>query len=424
MASEKELKTIKDMLTRGEVELNEFNQKALEVELISKTGSELQSVICHINNRNHQQLQLNKDMIKNLTELIDTGSEIGESFENILNSSDQVSTKIKESKQTLDPVLRNLDKLDSDIEKIKSDLNSISKISDQTNLLALNATIEAARAGEHGKGFAIVASEVKNLSSMTKKTQREIDLAIEQIVASFSEMNQSMQTVQDSMSEAKECIEQNDEIIQNSSERMGHLDKTLQGTGTFLEESRHSIESGNLELNEISVMGSTFESLTRLVKSMDSSAPFDPLERLKPLAAKSNFSEPQRFTKLGKEVEVSPQETLISMTDTKGQITFANETFHRIAGYEIGDLEGKPHNIIRHPDMPKTAFADLWSIVQQKKMWEGYVMNTTKSGGFYWVKALIFPRLEDGEIKGYISVRTKPAPSDIKRAIEIYRRLP
>ena len=71
---------------------------------------------------------------------------------------------------------------------------------------------------------------------------------------------------------------------------------------------------------------------------------------------------------------------LVSQTDEKGKILFANEDFCKVAGYAIEELVGKPHSIVRHPDMPKAAFKDLWETVRAGKIWTGYVKNATKSG--------------------------------------------
>jgi len=80
--------------------------------------------------------------------------------------------------------------------------------------------------------------------------------------------------------------------------------------------------------------------------------------------------------------------------------------------------------VIRHPDMPKTAFADLWAVIQAGKTWQGYVKNRSQHGRGYWVKANVFPCFENGKIVGYISIRTKPNRARINQAIEAYRRVP
>ena len=80
---------------------------------------------------------------------------------------------------------------------------------------------------------------------------------------------------------------------------------------------------------------------------------------------------------------------LVSQTDDKGIILFANDDFCKIAGYTIDELVGKPHNIVRHRDMPKAAFKDLWDTVKSGKVWNGYVKNKTSDGGYYWVYATV-----------------------------------
>ncbi|MBI3414053.1 MAG: PAS domain-containing protein [Verrucomicrobia bacterium] len=117
-------------------------------------------------------------------------------------------------------------------------------------------------------------------------------------------------------------------------------------------------------------------------------------------------------------------DVLISMTDLAGKLTFANNTFCRLAEYTNEELVGSPHNIVRHPDMPKGVFADLWQNLRAGKMWQGHVKNRSKTGRFYWVLAAVFPHYRGDQILGYISVRVRPNAASLPRVIEIYRRIP
>ncbi|MBT4790830.1 MAG: PAS domain-containing protein [Halobacteriovoraceae bacterium] len=151
----------------------------------------------------------------------------------------------------------------------------------------------------------------------------------------------------------------------------------------------------------------------------------NPVERLAPLLEGSTFKDDSRFSnKLEKETVVGANDVLISSTDTRGVINFANETFCKIAGYTNEELKGKPHNIIRHPDMPKTAFADLWNIIKDGNLWSGIVKNATRSGGYYWVKAIVFPCYQNKKIIGYFSVRKKATDAEIAMASEAYKYVP
>ncbi len=115
---------------------------------------------------------------------------------------------------------------------------------------------------------------------------------------------------------------------------------------------------------------------------------------------------------------------LVSQTDEKGTILFANDDFCKIAGYTIDELVGKSHNIVRHPDMPKVAFKDLWDTVRQNKVWSGYVKNKTKDGGYYWVYATVYPMHDDVKnARTYISCRRKPSPQEIHEAQTLYKTL-
>lgn len=115
---------------------------------------------------------------------------------------------------------------------------------------------------------------------------------------------------------------------------------------------------------------------------------------------------------------------LISTTDVDGIITYANSEFCDVSGYELGELVGKPHSIVRHPDMPSQAFADLWRYAEEDKSWMGMVKNKCKNGDYYWVKAYITPLTDsNGEKIGYQSVRTRPSQEQIKRAEKVYDNL-
>jgi len=125
-----------------------------------------------------------------------------------------------------------------------------------------------------------------------------------------------------------------------------------------------------------------------------------------------------------KEYILKSDDFLVSQTDAKGIILFANDDFCKIAGYPIEELIGKPHSIVRHPDMPKAAFKDLWETVKSGKIWSGYVKNSTKEGGFYWVYATVYPMYdEETKEQSYLSCRRKPSTQEIQEAQELYKTL-
>ncbi len=118
-----------------------------------------------------------------------------------------------------------------------------------------------------------------------------------------------------------------------------------------------------------------------------------------------------------REIPFPPDTYLVSRTDLKGIITYANDAFVDISGFSREELIGSSHNIVRHPDMPQAAFADLWATVKQGLPWRGLVKNRCKNGDFYWVEAFVTPIKQDGRITGYQSVRT-PAPASRRSAVE------
>ncbi len=120
------------------------------------------------------------------------------------------------------------------------------------------------------------------------------------------------------------------------------------------------------------------------------------------------------------EIVLSAESLLVSQTDTGGRITFANDAFVRVSGFTREELVGAPHNLVRHPHMPQAAFRDLWTTVKSGQPWEGLVKNRAKNGDFYWVRANVTPVSEANELKGYISIRTKPEREEIAAAEAIY----
>ncbi|ELK2034622.1 PAS domain-containing protein [Vibrio vulnificus] len=123
------------------------------------------------------------------------------------------------------------------------------------------------------------------------------------------------------------------------------------------------------------------------------------------------------------ETLLKEHEQLVSTTDLKGVITYCNEAFCRIAEFSEQELLGENHNIVRHSDMPKAAFGDMWQNLKQGKAWRGIVKNRTKSGGFYWVDAYVTPIYENGVMSGYQSVRVKPKREWVEIASKAYHSL-
>lgn len=126
---------------------------------------------------------------------------------------------------------------------------------------------------------------------------------------------------------------------------------------------------------------------------------------------------------MSKEIVLEDHAFLVSETNEKGIITFASDDFCEIAGYSVEELIGKPHNLVRHPDMPKVAFKDLWETIKSGKVWKGIVKNKTKDGRYYWVNATAYPsKNSKGELR-YVSIRIKPTDDEINNAISLYKTL-
>jgi aerotaxis receptor len=114
---------------------------------------------------------------------------------------------------------------------------------------------------------------------------------------------------------------------------------------------------------------------------------------------------------------------LLSETDEKGIVLYASDSFLKIANMKESELIGQPHNVVRHPDMPRAAFKSLWNDVQAKGFWTGYVKNSRKGGGYYWVYATVLRSIDKNGNTKYVSIRVKPSREDIKKAQELYATL-
>lgn len=115
---------------------------------------------------------------------------------------------------------------------------------------------------------------------------------------------------------------------------------------------------------------------------------------------------------------------IVSKTDLKGRITYANHIFMEFAGYSARELYQTQHNIIRHPDMPRGVFALMWETIQSGREFNGYVKNLSADGGFYWVWANITPSYDaQNNIIGYYSVRRKPKQNALREIEKLYQEM-
>ena len=123
-----------------------------------------------------------------------------------------------------------------------------------------------------------------------------------------------------------------------------------------------------------------------------------------------------------REQDFADGDTLLSTTDVHSYIRYANTAFVRASGFTAEALYGQPHNLVRHPDMPPQAFADMWKTLQAGHSWTALVKNRRSDGDHYWVRANAAPMVRNGQLQGYLSVRTKPAREEILAAQDLYRR--
>ena len=402
-----------------------FNDETLRFGLINATGKELKKVSIDTGERVNRQLQSIDSSTRSFGLLKNELETVGTAINDINSTFRLVANDVETNDKRLQDVCNSMVVLENNVKSINNLVRTINIIADQTNLLALNATIEAARAGENGKGFAVVAHEVKELARTTKIANEDIQKILGSIINSISGLSESILTIKDTISKSLDNVNLSrgniDLIVNRSHQLTGAVQRNIMEFQDLSNGSK-KVEDQVKELSEI---GDTFNFLLEMmtVKGLFTNSE-NPIDRLKPFVEASTFNEPSRFTKFEQEIVLKPDDILISATDSRGVITFANSKFYEIAGYTEGDLLGKPHNIIRHPDMPKTAFKDLWEVLKGGNLWCGIVKNRAKNGGIYWVKAMVFPCFKNNVIVGYLSVRQKPSEREIRDAIDAYRRLP
>ncbi|QGU32931.1 PAS domain-containing protein [Thermochromatium tepidum] len=123
------------------------------------------------------------------------------------------------------------------------------------------------------------------------------------------------------------------------------------------------------------------------------------------------------------ERQFGADEFIVTKTDLKGRITYANRVFMRMADYSESELLGVQHNIVRHPDMPRGAFKHLWDTIQTGREWFGFVKNMSSNGDYYWVFANVTPDYENGRVVGYFSVRRQAPRAAIDFFVPIYAEM-
>lgn len=403
--------------------LIDLNQNELQEALISLAGKELNQVATGVSQKTTDQLKVVSASIHEFNEIISDLDSVNGDIQSISRNMGDISTHTNSCSGQLKQASDKMVKLEEQFQFVNELLKTINAISDQTNLLALNATIEAARAGSAGKGFAVVAKEVKELSLTTKAANLQIEKKLIEIAESITQLSDELNKTIVQMNSSLESVNENKKFIFNANERNAKLNSRINESLIHFKHLDEASTKVATQIGELKTIGDTFSYLVELIRMKDNQSGIDPLTRLQPVLAASAFNAPERFHHGNNEYVLTENDILISSTDVRGVITFANESFYRIAEYENGSLIGKPHNVIRNPDMPKTAFADLWATVKEGKLWQGYVCNRSRSGKAYWVKATVFPCYKNGMLMGYLSIREKPNRMMVERAKEMYRKI-
>ncbi len=403
-----------------------FNDEQLRYDLIHVTGKELRKVAKDTTHKISYQLQSIQNCSESFSTVKGQLQVVDQAMKNMEMTFGVMAKDAGLNTNRVNDVCEAMIRLEENFDSISKLVKTINSIADQTNLLALNATIEAARAGEMGKSFAVVASEVKELSRTTKIANESIQKTITQITESIKGLSSSLKLTRESIDQAVKNIEGSKENIRTISSQTLQFGQVIQESVSTFDELAGQSHTVDEQVKELIVIGDSF---TNLLEMMNVQGLFqgsqNPIERLAPLLESSTYFNAARFVEPAtNEILLSDEDVLISATDEKGRIHFANNKFYEIAEYNRGELLNKPHNIIRHPDMPQTAFKDLWDVIESGNLWVGIVKNRSKTGKYYWVKALVFPCYAQKRIIGYISVRKKPSLQEIRMAEEAYKKLP
>jgi aerotaxis receptor len=401
-----------------------FDQKHLQQVLIRLGGKELDQVADQLSKKSSDQMVVVNKSLHEFDGLISNIDRVNQEVSVISSGMDEVSKETNFCSEQLRIVSGKMAMLENQFAYINDLSTTISAISDQTNLLALNATIEAARAGQYGKGFAVVANEVKELSKTTKTANTQIESKLVEITSSIKQLTQEVKLSIDKMDSSLKIVNQTKISVSNVADQTRNFNATLHDSVENFKDLDRTSQSVAMQLSALSTIGDTFKFLVELIKVQNAGElHLNPLERLAPLLQTSTFEAKNRFAVKEPEYVLKDNDVFISSTDTRGIITFANQKFYEVSQFPIGSLVGRPHNIIRHKDMPKAAFADLWQVIKSGKLWQGYVCNLGHSGRIYWVKATVFPCYQNGQIVGYLSIREKPEPEMIEKAKIAYRLL-
>ena len=126
---------------------------------------------------------------------------------------------------------------------------------------------------------------------------------------------------------------------------------------------------------------------------------------------------------MSSEIRLGKDTMIVSETSSKGKIIYVNKDFCKISGFSKDELIGEHHNIVRHKDMPKAAFKEMWQTIEKGKTWSGIGKNRCKNDDYYWVRATVYPVTKKNGKQRYISVRVQPTDEEIADAIKLYKSM-
>lgn len=360
-----------------------------------------------------------KTQTAGVKEITATITSIGSAVQQIANSTQNALQKVQESERFASKSSQEIEKgmnsmnsikdivgksfesvssLSDDLSKIDEIVEFITHMSEQSNMLALNAAIEAARAGEAGRGFAVVADEVRRLSEKSKGGAIQIAKLIKILQTSSNDTTAKIQEGTKIVSESVIMITGVLDSLKTISQSVKDISVQIQEISAATEEVSASSEQATAASEEIrSIAETNLENFENMVNSKNNDSSLD-------LIVKSANESANILVEI---TDVLNSSTIVSITDTGGDINYMNPYFIEVSKYGYEELIGQNHRILKSGFHSPALWDALWKTISGGKTFSGYVRNKAKDGTIYWVKTVISPTLDkDGNIKGYVGVRT------------------
>lgn len=415
---------LENLFKKRKIREKKSSAKELEKQVSMRSLLELGNIVHYLKKKSPSAEEI-QQIVTSINHLQKNSREVAEEVKDTLRLSKTSRNVTGQTMGMMEEASSKMGALDESLNEVTKGLAIIEDISSEINLLSLNASIEAARAGEFGKGFSVVANEVKSLASKTKGVSEGINKIILSTQESADNLARSFEQVKEKLQDSQEsatAIQKNMDIVNANTNDLYEELKVSGSSLLKMSEASMEVES---KLQDFQFIKTTLSSLLEMEERGLGKDRADTCASMSIFASLAELSTTHRSVSVdsAKEIPLSDSDVLISQTDRRGIIQYANESFVEASGFSIEELMGKPHNLVRNSFMPKSAFAHMWQTIKKGEIWQGIVVNRSKDGRHYWVLATVYPHYEEGRLMGYISVRVKPDPRLVVQALDIYPRL-